>query len=123
MKILYLNVRGVIGQTGLAVQASGHNLVLRSRCLDALETIRNETFDALVIEEGGQDPGILHFTVEVHQSHPALPIFVAHTWGHGLLRAIEQFGRADKRRADDEGEFSAMVHFDSRHSLEQESIG
>jgi hypothetical protein len=104
MKILYLNIRGVVGQTGRAIQASGHNLVLRSRCIDALQTIRNEPFDALVIEDSGQDPGILHFTVEAHQSHPALPIFVANTWGNGLLRAIEQFGRADKDCADCDGD-------------------
>jgi hypothetical protein len=53
------------------------------------------------------DPEILHFTVEAHQSHPARPIFVAHTWSHGLLRAIEQFGRVGKDCGDDDAEFSA----------------
>jgi hypothetical protein len=118
MKILYLNVRGVIGEAGRAVRASGHNLVLRSDCIDALETIRNGTFDALVIEDGDQDQRILHFTVEAHQSHPALPIFVANTWGHGLLRAIEQFGPVSRGCGDDDSDLSAMAQIDSMHSQE-----
>jgi hypothetical protein len=106
MNILYMNVRGVIGETGRAMRAQGHKLVLRSECVEALESIRNETFGALVIEDDNQHPDILHFTVETHQSDPTLPIFVTSTWRHGLLRAIEQFGRVAEDSQDDDAEFA-----------------
>jgi hypothetical protein len=49
MKILYLNILGVIEGTGRAMRACGHNLVLGSGCVEALETLRNPTIDAVVI--------------------------------------------------------------------------
>ena len=101
MNILYMNLRGVIGETGRAIRACGHKLVLRSGCVEALESIRNATFNALVVEDDNEDPEILHFTVEAHQINPTLPIFVANTWRHGLLRAIEQFGRIPKGSGND----------------------
>lgn len=113
MNILYLNVWGLLGETGRAIRACGHKLVLRSECVQALESIRNATFDALVIEDDNQDPAILHFTVEAHQSDPALPIFVASTWSHGLLSAIEGFGRVAKHCGDDDTEFEATGQADS----------
>lgn len=117
MKILYLNLRGVLGETGRTMRRHGYNLVLRSGCDDALEIIRHQTFDAVVIEDGDQDPEILHFTVEVHQIRAALPIFVASTWRHGLLRAIEQFARTGEGCGDDDTEFSAMIRSRLEHSL------
>ena len=118
MKILYLNIRGVIGEAGRAVRAFGYHLVLRSGCVEALETLHNETFDALVIEDSNQDPAILHFTVEAHQSHPILPIFVANTWSHGLLRAIEQFVAIGKECGDEDAEFSAIGQAGATHLQE-----
>ena len=113
MNILYLNVRGFLGETGRAIRACGHKLVLRSGCLEALESIRNGTFDALVIEDHSQDLEILHFTVEAHQSDPALPIYVASTWSHGLLEAIEGFGRVAKDCGDEDAEFGATGQVES----------
>jgi hypothetical protein len=113
MQILYINIRGVIGKTGRAVRACGHNLMLRSGCVEALEIVRNSTFDAVVIEDDNDDPEILRFTVEAHQSRPALPIFVANTWSHGLLRAIEQFGRIGEACGEDDSDFSAAGQADS----------
>jgi len=111
MKILYLNMRGVIGEAGRAVRAGGHTLVLRCGCVEALETLRNFKFDAVVIEDDDH-PEILHFTVEAHQSHPALPIFVASTWSRGLLKAIEQFSGVGENCGDD-AEPSAAGQADS----------
>ena len=113
MNILYLNVRGFLGETGRAIRACGHKLVLRSGCVEALESIHNATFDALVIEDDKQDPEILDFTVEAHQSDPGLPIFVANTWNQGLLSAIEEFGRIVKDCANDDAEFGATGQADS----------
>ena len=113
MNILYLNVRGFLGETGRAIRACGHKLVLRSGCVEALASIRNAPFDALVIEHDNRDPQILNFTVEAHQSDPGLPIFVASTWSHDLLSAIEEFGRVAKDRGDDEAEFAATGQADS----------
>lgn len=116
MNILYVNIRGGLGETGRKIQKRGHHLVLHSACAEALAALRHFPFDAVVIEDDNNDPEILHFTVEAHQRHP-LPIFVASTWGHGLLRAIEQFDGL----GEDEGkdvEFSAMGQADSMHSRE-----
>ena len=113
MNILYMNVRGVVGETGRAIRGQGHKLVLRSECVEALESIRNETFGAVVIEDDNQDAEILHFTVEAHQSDPGVPIFVASTWRHGLLRAIEQFGRVAEHTRDHEAEFAVTGQPDS----------
>src|SRR5690348_10616460 len=90
MNILYLNAQAVLGETGRAMRRRGHDLALQTDCAAALQALRNGRFDAVVIEED-DDPEILHFTVQAHASQPALPIFVANTWGQGLLRAIEQF--------------------------------
>ena len=113
MNILYINARGAIEKIGRAMQACGHKLVLRSGCVEALESIHNATFDALVIEHDNQDPQILNFTVEAHQSDPGLPIFVANTWSQDLLSAIEEFGRVAKRCGDDDAEFGATGQADS----------
>jgi hypothetical protein len=113
MNILYIDFRGVIGKAGRALQACGHKLVFRSGCVEALESIRNATFDALVIEDDNQDPEILDFTVEAHQSDPGLPSFVANAWSHDLLSAIEEFGRVAKHCGDDDTEFGATGQADS----------
>ena len=113
MKILYVNIRGVLGENGRAIQRRGHKLVPCSGCHEAFRALRNVAFDAVVIEDDNNDPEVLHLTVEAHQSHPALPIFVANTFGHGLLRAIEQFGQAGKNDGGDESELGATCHPDS----------
>ena len=113
MNILYINVRGAIGETGRAMQACGHKLVLRSGCYEALESIHSANFDAVVIEDDKQDPEILDFTVEAHQSDPGLPIFVANTWSHDLLSAIQEFGSVAKRCGDESAEFGTTRQADS----------
>lgn len=118
MNILYINLRGFFGETGHELRTRGHSVVLRSECGPALELIRNGIFDAVVIEDGNQDPQILHFTVEAHQSQPALPIFVADTWGRGLLRAIEQFGCSVKACGNSDAEFGAVGQTHSMHTQE-----
>lgn len=118
MNILYLNMQGVLGETGRALERRGHNLVLRTGCVEALETLRAFAVDALVIEDDKNAPEILHFTVEAHQSRPALPIFVANTWGRGLLRAVEQFGRMGTDCGEEDAEFTAIGRSDLMHVQE-----
>ena len=112
MTILYVNLRGVIGDTGRAIRSCGHKLELRSGCVEALQAIRDRIFDALVIEDG-RYPEILDFTVEAHKSCPGLPIFVANTWAHGLLAALEDFVHVNKDGGGDDAEFSAVGQADS----------
>lgn len=92
MNILYVNRQSVLGETGKAMRARGHNLVSRTKCIEALETIRSQPFDAVVIEDESEDLEIFDFTVSAHKVEPTLPVFVANEWGPDLPQAVEEFG-------------------------------
>jgi len=94
VNILYVNRQSVLGETGKAMRARGHSLVSRTKCVEALETIRSQTFDAVVIEDESEDLEIFDFTIRAHEMEPTLPVFVANEWGPDLPKAVEEFASA-----------------------------
>jgi hypothetical protein len=95
MNILYINRQSAWGETGYAMKTRGHTIVPRNGCIDALETIPNGSFDAVLIEDENEND-LLDFIIEAHHLQPKLPIFVANDWGPDLLTAIEEFGQFAK---------------------------
>ncbi|MGB8116311.1 MAG: hypothetical protein WCF22_21205 [Candidatus Sulfotelmatobacter sp.] len=79
MKILYLTPESLRKRTSDLLRQHGHKVVSVNACLDALELIRNQRFDAVVMEEENPDPP--DFTVRVHRIEPTLPVFLASDWG------------------------------------------
>jgi len=67
VNILYVNRQSVLGETGKIIKARGHSLVSRNKCVEALETIRSQTFDAVVIEDESEDLEIFNFTIRAHK--------------------------------------------------------
>ena len=98
MNILYVNRQSVLGETGKAMRARGHSLVSRTKCVETLETIRSQTFDAVVIEDESEDLEIFDLTIRAHEMEPTLPVFVANEWGRTFQKQLKNL-RAPMSRA------------------------
>ena len=57
--------------------------------LDALEIIRSEDFDAVVIMGEDENSGIIDFKSKVHGVRPELPVFLANDWGAELPMGLQ----------------------------------
>jgi hypothetical protein len=89
MRILYLNPESFPGKTDELLRKRGHNVVPASACLEALEMIRRQSFDAVVMAGEDENPELLDFTVKAHRMHPELSVFLANDWGPDLPMALE----------------------------------
>lgn len=91
MHILYLNPNSILGTTGKILRQRGHDVFFRTTCANALELLRRQNFDAVVIEDEEENTEILDFTARAHQWQPATPVFLANDWGPELPVALEEF--------------------------------
>ena len=91
MHILYLNPNSILGTTGKTLRQRGHVVFFRTTYADALELLRRQNFDAVVIEDEEENTEILDFTAKAHQWQPATPVFLANDWGSELPIALEEF--------------------------------
>lgn len=91
MHLLYLNPNSILGTTGKILRQRGHVVFFCTTCADALELLRRQSFDAVVIEDEEENTEILEFTARAHQWQPATPVFVANDWGPELPIALEEF--------------------------------
>ena len=88
MRILCLNRKPDSGETNELLEQCGHRVALITAYTDALEIVRSEDFDAVVIMGEDENPGILDFTSKVHRVRPDLPVFLANDWGAELLMGL-----------------------------------
>ena len=80
MRILYLdlNPESMRGRTDEVLRSRGHMLFYASTCSDALEMIRNECFDAVVVTQDSLE--VLDFIAKANTVHRELPLFVTDDW-------------------------------------------
>ena len=81
MRILYvdLNPESIHGETDEVLRNCGHMLLYVSTCCDALEMIRNQDFDAVVIAQ--DDLEVFDLIGKVQAIRGELPVFVTCDWG------------------------------------------
>jgi DNA-binding NtrC family response regulator len=91
MHILYLNPNSILGTTGKILRQRGHDVFFRTTCTEALELLRRQNFEAVVIEDEEENTEVLDFTAKAHQWRPATPVFLANDWGPELPVALEEF--------------------------------
>ena len=97
MRILYvdLNPESIFGRTDEALRSRGHMLFYVSTCNNALETIRNQDFDAVVITQDSLE--VLDFIAKAHAIRGELPLFVTDDWSVAELPlALEWCGGLQK---------------------------
>ncbi len=97
MRILYLNPEPSPGNTDEVLRQRGYQVVLVSVCIEGLEMIRSQSFDAVVIAREDENPEVLDFTVKAHRMRPELTVFLANDWGPELpmaLESLEGLGKA-----------------------------
>jgi DNA-binding NtrC family response regulator len=97
MRILYLKPEPFSGNTAEFLRQRGYQVVLVSACIEALQMIRSQSFDAVVIGGEDENPEVLDFTVKAHRMQPELPVFLANDWGPELptaLDSLEGLGKA-----------------------------
>ena len=80
MRILYvdLNPESIPGRTDEVLRSRGHTLFYERTCSDALEMIRNQCFDSVVITQDSL--GVLDFITKAHAIQGELPLFVTDDW-------------------------------------------
>jgi DNA-binding NtrC family response regulator len=100
MRVLYLHPTRDAVPPPEGLMRRGYEVVPVTALPDALALIRTEHFDAVVIAEEIEDPGIIDFTADVHRSKPELPVFLLNDWNSDLLAALESLGA---RENSDEG--------------------
>ena len=89
MKILYVNVAPGIAEEPNWFNDARHQVIALTDFRHALKLIELESFDALVIEEGGMHPGTLDFMSDARRLRPELPICVASAWAADLPRILQ----------------------------------
>ncbi|MBZ5664149.1 MAG: hypothetical protein LAO30_06045 [Acidobacteriia bacterium] len=89
MRILYLNPEPSPENTRELLRQRGYRVALVCACVEALEMIRGQSFDAVVISGEDENPEVLDFTVKAHRMQPELPVFLANDWGPELPTALE----------------------------------
>ena len=94
MYILYLNPNSILGTAGKILRRRGHFVFFRTTCADALELLRRQSLDAIVIEDEEENAEILDFTTRAHRAQPATPVYLANDWGPDLPIALEEFVKA-----------------------------
>ena len=83
MKILYFNPGPTPEVERRIVAERFHDVVSAGIHGDALRLIRNQSFDAVVIENKEEDIE-LDFTLQVYGLRPTLPVFLTNDWGRDL---------------------------------------
>ncbi len=96
MRILFLNSEPFIGETSELLNQRGYELVSVCACIEGLEVIRKENFDAVVIAGKDENPEILDFTNKAHRIRPELPVFLANDWGAELPTALQSLEGIEK---------------------------
>ncbi len=93
-RVLYVDTRSSAARTDEVLRKHGHKLVATCSYVDALEMLRSQRFDAVVIEDEDENPEVLDFTVQAHCLRPELPVFLTVDWGVELPLALESLGEA-----------------------------
>ncbi len=91
-RILYVHPKSNAVKTDEILRNHGHKLVVTCGYLDALELLRSQSFDAVVIDDEDENPKVLDFTIQAHCSRPELPVFLTVDWGAELPMALESLG-------------------------------
>ena len=80
MRILYvdLNPESIPGRTDEVLRSRGHIMFYVSTCSDALEMIRSQCFDSVVITQDSLE--VLEFIAKAHAIRGELPLFVTDDW-------------------------------------------
>ena len=97
MRILYvdLNPESIFERTDEVLRSRGHTLFYVSTCSDALEMIRNQCFDSVVITQDSLE--VLDFVAKAHTIQGELPLFVMDDWSVAELPlALEWCGGLQK---------------------------
>ncbi len=88
MKILYFNPSSTPEAERKMIAERCHDVVSAGIHADALRLIRNQSFDAVVIENEGEDIE-LDFTLQVYGLKPTLPVFLTNDWGRDLPMGLD----------------------------------
>jgi hypothetical protein len=88
MKILYFNPSVTPEAEARKISEGCHDLVFAEMHAEALRLIRNQSFDAVVIENKEEDIE-LDFTLEVYGLRPTLPVFLTNDWGRDLSMGLD----------------------------------
>ncbi len=94
MHILYLDPNSILGTAGKILRQRGDVVFCRTTCADALELLRRQSLDAIVIEDEEENAEILDFTSRAHRTQPPTPVYLANDWGPDLPNALEEFVKA-----------------------------
>jgi len=107
-RILYIHPKCNAGRTDQVLRNCGHVLIVVSKYVDALEMLRSQSFDALVIEEEDENSLVLDFTVRAHSLRPELPVFLTIDWDVELPMALESLGAVGQFSEETPGELSVL---------------
>ena len=97
MRILYVDLTpdSIPGRADEVLRSRGHTLFYVSTCNDALEMIRNQCFDSVVITQDSLE--VLDFIAKAHAIQGELPLFVTYDWSVAELPlALEWCGGLQK---------------------------
>jgi len=97
MRILYvdLNSESIPGGTDEVLRNRGHMLLYVWTCRDALEMIRNQNFDAVVIAQDNLE--VFDLIAKAQAIREELPVFIADDWSISELPlALEWCGGLQK---------------------------
>jgi hypothetical protein len=90
MRVLYLSETSDAEPPPEALLRCGYEVVPVQALHHALELVRTEPFDAIVVPEEIEDPEIMiDFTADAHRAQPELPVFLLNDWVFDLLAALE----------------------------------
>jgi hypothetical protein len=91
-RILYLHAKSNTAKNDEILTNHRHEFIVTCSYVDALEMLRSQSFDAVVINDEDENPEVLDFTVQAQWLRPEVPVFFTVDWGAELPMALESLG-------------------------------
>ena|SRR5271166_3432550 len=81
MTVLFVNLGPMTKATFTLLEALGCDVTYSRTKHQALELIREKSFDAVLIQKADAVPETINFTLDAHRTRPEVPIFLVNAWG------------------------------------------
>lgn len=94
MEILHFNPNAKPAPGARRMTWQGHEVVAAKTHDQALAMMSSRHFDAVVIDDGSGDRGLIEFTLLAHRLQPELPVFLLSVWGSELRAELQSLAAA-----------------------------
>jgi len=88
MTILFVNLGSKTKSIPTMLKRLACKVISTLAAEQALQLIRENSFDAVVLQEAEAEPDTINFTLDAYRTRPDVPVFLMNDWGTDLVPAL-----------------------------------